>query len=124
MPCWALADWRGPASITKENQQEHGISVGVYEDEKQNRYVVEMKPLEGKCCWIFPKGEPSEGFGNVIYSPKDRFEKNRMGFKESEKLICVVDKPSIKTARILLDHCGAILDGGYYYVIDLSTYVE
>ena len=119
-----FADWRGPANITKDNQQKYGISIKVYEDKKPNKYVIEIKRFRDKCCWIFPKGEPSEGFGNIIYSPEDRFNDNRLEFDETEKQIYSLDNQAIKNAYILFDYCGAILDGGYYYVIDLSTFIE
>ena len=120
----AFAAWRGPANVTKENQKKYGISIEVSEDDKSNKYIVEIKRFRDKCCWLFPKGEPSEGFSNVIYSPEKRFAEYRIQFKKSEKSIYLLDKLSIQNAFVLFDHCRAVKDGGYYYVIDLSTYIE
>ena len=124
MTSHSFADWRGPANVTKGNQHEHGISIKVSVDETSQKYVIVVQQFRDKCCWGFPNGEPPEGFGSVIYRPQDRLDENRLEFDSSGRLTYVLDKDAITSAYLLFDFCGPVLDGGYYYVIDLSTYTE
>lgn len=113
-----LASFTSQEEVTKQNQDQYGISIKVYPDKaKPDKYVIEVKDTLGKCCWLYQYGIPQ----GARSGKKATVE---LAFGDNDKAVYVLDKKHMKSAILLLDFCHPVLDGGAYYVVKLSTYVD
>ncbi len=126
------ASWSGFAHVTPENQKKYGINVKVTTVKNKKSYKVEFN-IRGsghKHAWLVISSSP--------LTKKEQKLRSSIWFKKTtnKKIVSITKlKPSVKTrykellnisqienGYIYIDFPDIVMDGGYYYSIDLNAY--
>lgn len=131
-------------SITPKNEEEHNIHVTVISlDNKKDQYAVKIPlMITDKHTWLIicknPLSPKKQNFREYIWSSGKEGDKgilvitklhldkdgSELKDKNMEKYSeIMIHKDLIKRAYIYIDYSSPIFDGGFYYSIDLQSYL-
>lgn len=120
--------------ISNGNEKEHNIKVNVEAKENQNyKYKIKLPMLDDhKHCWLIickDKLPPEkQNFRNYIwYDGPARYDiilKSKMQPTSDKEIQFILNKDFIKKSYVYIDFSQPVFDGGFYYSIDLDTYLK
>jgi hypothetical protein len=134
---FCYADWSAFAHVTPETEKEYEVSVKLTSvKNKKNTYHVKVNAIgyDEKHAWLItaPKDvKPEEqDFRNFIWYPKsvkkEKLKKTELhpkGKKNNLYYEIEISSNKIYSSYIYIDFPSPIEDGGYYYSIDLKSYL-
>ena len=131
-------------NINSESQENNEFNIEVKPTNEKNKYSINLSMMYGekRYAWLiicenslsskkqnfrnYIWHSDSEGRNIIVKIPLD-FKKNRFSEDREDNLSyanLILDKKFIKSSYIYIDSPVPIFDGGFYYAIDLGSYVN
>jgi hypothetical protein len=130
----ARAAWSGFANVYRGNESDYDIRVDVSHDDHQRYHYRLTVPMVGehKQCWlILTKSSlalPHRAFRQYIWDPHsgrtDILLHTPLIPTASHEIQFTIHQDLLSQSYVYIDFPHVVLDGGYYYTIDLSSYVD
>jgi hypothetical protein len=145
-----LGVWAAFARVIPEDQQKFGIRVNATEVNEQFKFAIALRKEPGLCsatrfgrqAWLVEAREPLSATeqSRLRYElwgvresdaeavPPGWIAVGKESFRAKSKWVCLLEvlvpKSSVGRSYIVIDYPYPVYDGGYYYAIDLSEFVE
>lgn len=145
----AIAAWAALANVTPETREEYGIEVCVSQSKVEPGTAVirlpmpepskdEFEQIFGRATWLITTSkyvEPmDQGFRVYIWDdvvPEERGLESPIQSiellewrEDIEGVEVEISKDLMERSYLYIDYQQMVIDGGYYYSIDLSTFVD